>query len=281
MTPDSFFDGGKHETATAALRQTEQMLREGADMIDIGGMSSRPGAKILSEEKERKRVVPIIKKIAKEFPETILSIDTVHGSVARAAVEAGAHFVNDISMGRIDKNLLPTVSELGVPYVLMHMQGNSPKTMQQNPSYENVTMDVLDNFLYHLGVLRSMGLKDIILDPGFGFGKTVAHNYTLLRELSAFQILDLPLLAGVSRKSMICRPLNVEPADALNGTTALHVLAIQNGAHLLRVHDVKEAKQVVTLMEQYRPKVGESVLPTSRSGSLSGKNAGSESFEAE
>ena len=252
LTPDSFYDGGKHNTADTALKQTEQLLREGADMIDVGGMSSRPGAKVISEEKERKRVVPVIKKIAKEFPEAILSIDTVHGSVARAAVEAGAHLVNDISMGRIDKNLLPTVSELGVPYILMHLQGKSPGDMQDNPSYENVTMEVLDSFLYHIGVLRSMGVKDILLDPGFGFGKTVEHNYTLLRELSAFQILDLPILAGLSRKSMICKPLNIDPEQALNGTTALHVLAIQNGAHLLRVHDVKEAKEVVKLMEQVR-----------------------------
>lgn len=252
LTPDSFYDGGKHNTADTALKQTEQLLREGADMIDVGGMSSRPGAKVISEEKERKRVVPVIKKIAKEFPEAILSIDTVHGSVARAAVEAGAHLVNDISMGRIDKNLLPTVSELGVPYILMHLQGKSPRDMQDNPSYENVTMEVLDSFLYHIGVLRSMGVKDILLDPGFGFGKTVEHNYTLLRELSAFQILDLPILAGLSRKSMICKPLNIDPEQALNGTTALHVLAIQNGAHLLRVHDVKEAKEVVKLMEQVR-----------------------------
>lgn len=252
LTPDSFYDGGKHNTADTALKQTEQLLREGADMIDVGGMSSRPGAKVISEEKERKRVVPVIKKIAKEFPEAILSIDTVHGSVARAAVEAGAHLVNDISMGRIDKNLLPTVSELGVPYILMHLQGKSPGDMQDNPSYRNVTMEVLDSFLYHIGVLRSMGVKDILLDPGFGFGKTVEHNYTLLRELSAFQILDLPILAGLSRKSMICKPLNIDPEQALNGTTALHVLAIQNGAHLLRVHDVKEAKEVVKLMEQVR-----------------------------
>ena len=252
LTPDSFYDGGKHNTADTALKQTEQLLREGADMIDVGGMSSRPGAKVISEEKERKRVVPVIKKIAKEFPEAILSIDTVHGSVARAAVEAGAHLVNDISMGRIDKNLLPTVSELGVPYILMHLQGKSPGDMQDNPSYRNVTMEVLDSFLYHIGVLRSMGVKDILLDPGFGFGKTVEHNYTLLRELSAFQILDLPILAGLSRKSMICKPLNIDPEQALNGTTALHVLAIQNGAHLLRVHDVKEAKEVVRLMEQVR-----------------------------
>lgn len=249
LTPDSFYDGGKHNSVDAALRKAEQILAEGATFLDLGGMSTRPGAELIDVKTERKRVLPVVKALQKRFPDALLSIDTVQSEVARAAVEAGAHLINDISAGGIDKNLLPTVAELGVPYVLMHLQGKTPDRMQDRPVYENVTLEVVDFFLDRVGMLRAMGFVDIILDPGFGFGKTVAHNYQLLRELHAFQILDLPLLAGVSRKSMIYRPLGITPAAALNGTTALHMVALQQGAHILRAHDVREAVETIRLFE--------------------------------
>lgn len=249
VTPDSFFDGGKYDNMDAILRQAESMLAASAAILDVGGMSSRPGAEIISDAEELQRVIPVIEALAKHFPDALISIDTVKSAVARESVAAGASIVNDISAGRLDAQLYETVADLDVPYVLMHMQG-TPGDMQKDPTYENVTLEVLDFFIEEVGKLRTLGVKDIILDAGFGFGKTVAHNYQLLRQLHIFKILDLPILTGLSRKSMVCRPLGVKPADALNGTTALHMVALQQGSRILRVHDVKEAMEVVKLWQE-------------------------------
>ncbi len=249
VTPDSFYDGGRYADGSAMLRQAEKMLLEGAAIIDVGGMSSRPGAEVISKEEELKRVIPVVEKISRHFPEAIISIDTVQSAVAQHSVEAGARIVNDISAGRIDEQMYETVAALGVPYVLMHMQG-TPGNMQQNPTYDDVVREILDFFIRETGKLRALGVKDILLDVGFGFGKTVKHNFQLLRNLHVFRILDLPILTGLSRKSMICRPLGIKPAEALNGTTALHMVALQQGSRILRVHDVREAMEVITLWQQ-------------------------------
>lgn len=249
ITPDSFFDGGKYGNEHAVLLQAEKMLQEGASILDIGGASSRPGAVEVPELEEMERVVPAITAILEKFPEAILSIDTWRASVANAAIKAGASIVNDISAGSLDPKMFQTVAGLGVPYILMHMQG-TPGTMQQSPHYEDVVTEVLDFFIHKVAALRALGVKDIVLDPGFGFGKTVEHNYTLLKRMETFRnVLELPVLAGISRKSMICKPLGIPPAEALNGTTALHIVALQQGASILRVHDVKEAREVIRLWE--------------------------------
>lgn len=249
VTPDSFFDGGRYNSVDNALFQVEKMLGEGADIIDVGGMSSRPGAEVISTEEELRRVIPIVKAIQMRFSDAILSIDTVKAEVAKQAIEAGGHLVNDISAGQFDAQLYETVARLNVPYFLMHMNG-TPKTMQHNPEYDNVVTHVTDFFIREIGTLRALGIKDIILDVGFGFGKTIEHNYQLLKKLQDFKIFDLPLLVGVSRKSMIYKFLDIEPESALNATSALHFLALQNGGNLLRVHDVKEAKEVIQLWQK-------------------------------
>ncbi|HRF42246.1 MAG TPA: dihydropteroate synthase [Saprospiraceae bacterium] len=248
-SPDSFYDGGRYQSLDAALRQTEQMLSEGAAIIDVGGMSSRPGAAQISIQEELRRVLPVIEAIAGRFPEAFISIDTVHAQTAREAVAAGACIVNDISAGRLTEGMYETVAELGVPYVLMHMQGR-PETMQQQAQYDDVVQEVLDFLIAEVGRLQAAGVKDILLDPGFGFGKTMEHNFQLLQNLHVLGILPYPVLAGISRKSMIYRSLGISPKEALNGTTALHIVALQQGALLLRVHDVAEAVQVVRLWEQ-------------------------------
>lgn len=249
VTPDSFFDGGRYTRQDALLRQAEQMLKEGASILDIGGMSSRPGAEIISVEEELQRVLPAIEALHQAFPEAILSIDTIRGRVAEEAVGAGAAIVNDISAGAFDESMYPTVARLQVPYILMHMKG-SPKTMQDNPDYEDVVQTVLDFFIAEVGKLRALDVHDIVLDPGFGFGKTVEHNYQLLKQMHLFKILDLPLLAGLSRKSMINKVLKTKPEHALNGTTALNMVALQQGAKILRVHDVRPAMEAVKLWQQ-------------------------------
>lgn len=246
VTPDSFFDGGRHARLDDQVRRVEKMLMEGATFIDVGGMSSRPSAEIISPDEELARVIPAIEAIEKKFPEAIISIDTVRASVAKAAVETGASMLNDISAGAFDDELYPTVAALGVPYILMHIQG-TPATMQANPAYEDVVREVLDFFIKEVGKLRAIGVKDLILDPGFGFGKTVTHNFELLKKMHVFRMLDLPLMAGISRKSMICKVLKTNPLNALNGTTALHIVALQQGARILRAHDVKEAVEVIRL----------------------------------
>lgn len=251
LTPDSFFDGGKFNAVDNALHQTEKMLREGATFIDVGGMSSRPGAEIISEEEELQRVVPVVQQMVERFPDVLISVDTIRARVAKEAVAAGAAIVNDISAGRFDEAMLSTVAALRAPFIAMHMQG-LPATMQQNPEYENVVTEVTDFFAERINACHAAGIKDVIPDPGFGFGKTVEHNYALLRNLSYFQHLKCPVLVGISRKSMITKVLNIKAADALNGTTALNTMALMNGAHILRVHDVKEAMEVVKLMEAYK-----------------------------
>lgn len=248
-TPDSFFDGGRFSDENALLTQVEKMIREGAAIIDVGGASTRPGAEEVPQKEELRRVIPAIEAIKKHFPDTLISIDTWRAEVARDAVGAGASVVNDISAGRFDPQMYRTVAALGVPYILMHISG-TPQTMQQNPHYEDVVNEVLDFFIRELEKLRTAGIKDIVLDPGFGFGKTVEHNYQLLKNLHVFEsVLGLPVLAGISRKSMICKVLKVKPEHALNGTTALHMVALREGARILRVHDVKEAAEVIRLWE--------------------------------
>lgn len=247
-TPDSFFAGSRAQALDAALRRAEQMVAEGADILDVGGASSRPGAAEVPPEEERARVVPIIEALTRAYPLVPVSIDTWRASVAEAALDAGASILNDISAGSLDADLYAVAARHpDVPYILMHMQGR-PETMQQAPEYSDVVTEVLDFFIREMACLRAMGVYQIVLDPGFGFGKTVAHNYALLRNLQVFErVCECPVLAGVSRKSMINKVLNIRAEQALNGTTALHMAALQNGALLLRVHDVREAVEVVQL----------------------------------
>lgn len=251
ITPDSFYDGGQNQSIEAMLRHVEKMLKDGATILDIGGMSTRPGAEIIPGEEELKRVIPAVEAITKAFPEAILSIDTLRASVADTALNAGAHIINDISAGLFDPNMLDTVAGHKAPYVLMHMQGE-PATMQDNPVYKNVVSEVYDFLKARIDACTTAGINDIIIDPGFGFGKTVEHNYTLLRNLQYFAQLNTPILAGVSRKSMICKVLKVNPDKALTGTIAANTIALLNGANILRVHDVKEAMETIKIVAAYR-----------------------------
>jgi dihydropteroate synthase len=251
LTPDSFYDGGLYNNTDRALAQTEKMLLEGATFIDVGGASSKPGAVEISADEELVRVLPIIEKIHKTFPETIISIDTYRHGVAKKAVAAGAAMVNDISGGNLDAEMLKTVGALGVPYIAMHMQG-TPQNMQDNPSYNNLLVDIRSFFASKVDEAHKAGIYDIIIDPGFGFGKTLEHNYSLLKNLSSIQMDGIPMLIGVSRKSMIHKLLQIEVADALNGTSVLNTVALQQGAQILRVHDVKEAHQAVQLIEKLK-----------------------------
>ncbi len=246
VTPDSFFAGSRQQEVKDVLVTAEQMLTEGASILDIGGMSTRPGAKIISAEEELERVIPVVKALKQEFPDSILSIDTVRGEVARQCADLGIGLINDVSAGSIDENMYATVAELGLPYIIMHMKG-TPETMQANPAYEQVVVEVLDFFISEIGKLRELGVKDIILDPGFGFGKRLEDNYALLKELHVLQVPGLPILVGVSRKSMIYKALEINPEEALIGTAALHMYALKEGAKILRCHDVKEAVQVIDL----------------------------------
>jgi dihydropteroate synthase len=248
LTPDSFHDGGKYRNIDTVLAHVEEMIFDGADIIDIGGMSSKPGSAIISIEEELARVIGPIKAIQLRFPDAILSIDTIHARVAREAVENGVAIVNDISAGTLDKDMMATVAALRVPYIIMHMQG-TPEAMQTAPTYANVVNEVIDYLAARIMVCKDAGIKDIVIDPGFGFGKTNEHNFELLRKLSLFKMLDCPILAGLSRKSMITKTLDIKNAEALNGTTILNTIALLNGANILRVHDVKEAKQVVKLVQ--------------------------------
>jgi len=252
LTPDSFFDGGRYQTEKALLTQVEKMLSEGADIIDIGGMSSRPGAKLIPIEEELGRVLPAIKTILKEFSNCILSIDTVRSEVARQTIGVGASIINDISAGTIDEKMFETVGEINCPYILMHMKG-IPENMQASTSYEGqVVTTVLDFLIEKMGQLRALEVKDIVIDPGFGFGKTIDQNFELLKNLASFRILEVPILVGLSRKSMIHKLLKIKPEAALNGTTALHFAALENKAKILRVHDVLEAKQTLQLWEKLK-----------------------------
>jgi len=251
ITPDSFYDGGKLKTDTDVLHHAEKMISEGADFIDVGGMSTRPGSAEISVDEEMKRVLPVVALLKKNFPDCILSLDTYRAAVAEKGLEADIDMINDISAGNLDENMFEVVAKFRAPYIMMHIQG-TPQTMQQNPHYENVTDEVLQYFIQKTERAKATGIHDIIIDPGFGFGKTLEHNYTLLQHLDALKILGKPILAGLSRKSMICKLLNIKPADALNGTTALNIIALLKGANILRVHDVKEAKEVIKIAEFYR-----------------------------
>jgi dihydropteroate synthase len=253
VTPDSFFDGGTLLSEKNLLERAEKMLTEGASILDVGGMSSRPGANIISEQEELKRVLPAVELLVKHFPDAVISVDTIRTKVADESLQAGAHIINDISAARFDAEMLKTVVKHNAPLILMHMQG-LPSTMQQNPQYDDVVNEVFLFFEERVLVCRKAGVQQLILDVGFGFGKTVQHNYALLKNLEKFRKFELPLLAGLSRKSMICKVLNVEPEDALNGTTVLHTLALLNGADILRVHDAKEARQVKEIMKVYKAK---------------------------
>ncbi len=248
ITPDSFYDGGRYDHSDTILRQVEKMLSEGAEILDIGGMSSRPGAKLIDVETERSRVLPVIELILKHFPETIISVDTVRSKVAADSVKMGARMVNDISAGSIDDSMFSTVAALDCPYILMHMQG-TPQSMQEKPHYEDIILEITDFFIRKIGELRALGLKDLIIDPGFGFGKEIHHNFRLLKYLDAFQILDCLILAGLSRKSFIYKTLNTSAKNALNGTIATQIIALQQGAKILRVHDVKEAKETIKIWQ--------------------------------
>lgn len=249
VTPDSFFDGGRFKDEKNALKQVEKMLAEGARFIDIGAYSSRPGADDVSEELELKRITPIVALVLKNFPEALLSIDTFRGKVAKECIALGATLINDISAGLRDDTLLDTVADLGVPYIMMHMRG-TPKTMQNHTDYENLVTDVIHFFSQRLAETKAKGISDVIIDPGFGFAKTLEQNYQLLQQLDSFKITDLPILAGISRKSMVYKLLETDAKNALNGTTALHMVALTKGANILRVHDVKEAMECVKLHAQ-------------------------------
>jgi dihydropteroate synthase len=251
ITPDSFYDGGKFATIDDCLRQTEKMLSEGASIIDAGGQSTRPKAETLSAKDEIIRVIPVIKKIKQNFPEAIISIDTFYSDVAAEAVHSGAEIVNDISGGTLDNKMFETIGKMQTPYILMHMQG-TPESMQKNPAYEDVVKEVTGFFQEKINLLRRENVKDILIDPGFGFGKTTEHNYRLLKNLHIFKIFGLPLMAGISRKSMVNRILKIGPEGALNGTSVLNLLALQQGVKVLRVHDVKEAVEVIQLFEYYQ-----------------------------
>lgn len=247
ITPDSFYDGGIYNNEKDILTRTEQMLFNGATFIDIGAYSSRPNAEHVSEEEELKRILPIVELILKEFPETLLSIDTFRSKIAKQCIEAGAALINDISAGNIDSNMLQTIADLQVPYIMMHMRG-TPQDMQQLTDYDNLVKDILFYFSERIAAAKALGIIDIIIDPGFGFAKTTEQNFELLNKLELFNMIEKPLLAGVSRKSMIYKTLNSSAKAALNGTSVLNTIALQKGASILRVHDVKEAVECITLV---------------------------------
>lgn len=251
ITPDSFYDGGNLTNEHLILAQAEKMLNQGATFLDIGGYSSRPGAEDISESEELQRVLPAIEAILKKFPKSHISIDTFRSEVAKKCVDAGAVMVNDISAGNLDSNMMKTVAALKVPHVMMHMKGN-PKTMNSLADYNNVTKEVLYYFSEKLAEARALGINDLIVDPGFGFAKTRYHNFELLNNLELFKSLEVPLLVGISRKSMIYKTLQTTPEEALNGTTALNSIALLKGANILRVHDVNEAIQCITLLENFK-----------------------------
>jgi len=251
LTPDSFYSGSRFTNTDLVLKETEIMLSEGAFIIDIGGQSTRPGSERISPDEELKRVIPAIASITTRFPEAIISIDTYQAKVAKEAVNTGASIINDISSGDMDEDMIKTVAALPVPYICMHMKG-TPATMQQNPVYDDVATAVLDYFIYKIARCKEAGIHDIIIDPGFGFGKTIQHNFQLLKKMETLKQLNKPILAGLSRKSTIYKTLGITVEEALNGTTALNMIALLNGASILRVHDVKEAVETIRLFQAYQ-----------------------------
>ncbi len=245
-TPDSFYEGSRFSGTDKILVQAEKMISEGADILDIGGQSTRPGSEQVSEDTELSRIIGSVEAIHQKFPEIIVSVDTYYSTVAKKCIYAGASIVNDISSGTMDKEMLSTIAALRVPFVAMHMKG-TPQTMQQQADYENVTREVLDFFIRKKDECKTAGIDDVIMDPGFGFAKTIAHNFQVLKDLSVFKMLDAPLLVGLSRKSSVYKTLGISSEEALNGTTVLNTVALMNGANILRVHDVKEAKEAIKL----------------------------------
>ena len=251
VTPDSFFDGGLYDTEKKVDIQVMKMIEDGMDILDVGGYSSRPGAKEISINEEIDRVIPVVKFLRKTYPELILSVDTFRSEVARNCLDLGIDIINDISAGCIDKNILDVVAEYNCPYIMMHMKG-TPQTMQINPEYENLIKELLIYFAKRIYLAREKGIIDIIVDPGFGFGKTLDHNYTIMKKIENFKLLDLPILVGISRKSFITKQLDIDKKDSLNGTTALNMYFLEKNVNILRVHDVKEAKECIMLHEKIK-----------------------------
>jgi dihydropteroate synthase len=249
VTPDSFYDGSRFKEESSVLNRVDQMLTEGATFIDVGAYSSRPGADHVSETEELQRILPIIEVLVKQFPEIILSIDTFRSEVAKQCIEAGAAMINDISAGQLDDKMMETIGKLQVPYVMMHMKG-TPKTMQQHTDYDDLLKDIIYYFSERMAAAKAHKIIDVIIDPGFGFSKTLEQNYELLSRLELLKIIEKPILVGVSRKSMIYKLLNTTPEHALNGTSSLNTIALLKGAKILRVHDVKEAMECITLINQ-------------------------------
>lgn len=249
VTPDSFFDGGKYKNEYEIVTRAGKILTEGATFIDIGAYSSRPGADFVSEQEEIDRIVPAIEIILKHFPEALLSIDTFRAEVAKASIESGAAIINDIAAGGLDAKMFDVIAKYNVPYIMMHMRGN-PQTMQTMTEYDDIVKDMLFYFSEKVAKARSLGINDLILDPGFGFAKTTEQNYEVLQKMELFNVLELPVLAGISRKSMIYKTLNITAQEALNGTTVINTIALTKGAKILRVHDVKEAMECVTLFNK-------------------------------
>lgn len=251
ITPDSFHDGGKYTNEAQWLKHAEEMLEHGADIIDIGGYSSRPGAQHISEEEEAERVLDAIRSVRAGFPDAVISVDTFRSEIARQAVECGANIINDISGGTLDDKMFETIVELKVPYILMHIKG-TPQDMQKDPQYDYVVKEVFEFLKTRLEKLRSLGVDRIILDPGFGFGKTVDHNFELMRHLDKFTELGCPIMVGISRKSIVNKILNISSKDSVNGTSVLNTIALQKGARIIRVHDVKEAREVITILNKMK-----------------------------
>jgi dihydropteroate synthase len=249
VTPNSFFDGGKYKNESEILSQVKKMLGDGATFIDVGAYSSKPNAEFVSEEEELRRIIPVIQLILKHFPETLLSIDTFRSEVARACIENGAAIINDIAAANLDSKIFEVIAQYNVPYIMMHMRG-TPQTMQDLTDYDDVMKELLFYFSEKINVARSFGINDLIIDPGFGFAKTLEQNYEVLKKLELFKLLELPLLVGISRKSMVYKPLNTSAKEALNGTTVLNTISLTKGANILRVHDVKEAVDCITLFNK-------------------------------
>jgi dihydropteroate synthase len=250
ITDDSFYVKSRFKDTDELLLAVNKMLAQGAAIIDIGAASSRPGAKLIQDNLEQEIILPVITSLVQHFPEAIFSVDTYNSKTAKAAIAAGAAIINDISAGTIDKEMLSTIASLNVPYVMMHMQG-LPEYMQNKPHYNDVVNDTINYFIERVGLARQLGIKDIIIDPGFGFGKNIEHNYKLLSQVNKFEIFNVPILCGLSRKSIINKVINTSADEALNGTTVLNTIALLNGAHILRVHDVLEAQQAIELVHYY------------------------------
>jgi len=248
INKDSFYDGGKFNSKDKALKHVEKMFHEGADFIDIGAATSKPGSEKISAEKEKKILFPILETLIKKFPDSFFSIDTYRSEIAEKSIKMGASLINDISGGKFDKNMFKVISRYKVPYIMMHIKGN-PNTMQLNPKYENVVVEILNFFIKQSKKAYNNGITDIIIDPGFGFGKSLNHNYELLKSLNLFKEINCPVLIGLSRKSMIYNIINKNSDQALNGTTVLNTFGLMNGANIIRVHDVKEAKECISLWE--------------------------------